>query len=91
LSDYATRLMSVNAAYTRNLKSWYGLERRWLDHAFWQRRQTVATWDKQSRTSLLSMLHHDPGFIVARGEVSGFSEARMHFVAYNCWRDLRPR
>jgi len=39
LNDYAARLTSINAAYTRNLKSWYGLERRWRDHTFWRRRQ----------------------------------------------------
>jgi flavin-dependent dehydrogenase len=39
LSDYAARLTSINAAYARNLKSWYALESRWRDHAFWQRRQ----------------------------------------------------
>jgi hypothetical protein len=38
LGDYAARLAEIDAAYIRNLKDWYGQERRWPEHEFWRRR-----------------------------------------------------
>lgn len=36
---YAARLESIRAAYLRQQRHFYGLERRWPEHAFWRRRQ----------------------------------------------------
>lgn len=38
LSDYASTLADIDAAYRRHLAAWYGLERRWPDQEFWRRR-----------------------------------------------------
>jgi flavin-dependent dehydrogenase len=36
--DYQSRLDAVANAYRSQLRAWYGLERRWADRPFWQRR-----------------------------------------------------
>jgi flavin-dependent dehydrogenase len=38
LLGYQTAVASVHAAYRSQLHQWYGLERRWADRPFWQRR-----------------------------------------------------
>jgi flavin-dependent dehydrogenase len=38
LSEYLAKLADIDAAYRRNLSSWYELERRWPTESFWQRR-----------------------------------------------------
>ncbi|MEA2741190.1 MAG: hypothetical protein QOH05_4497 [Acetobacteraceae bacterium] len=38
LDPYRATLASVHAAYREHLRAWYGLERRWADRPFWQRR-----------------------------------------------------
>jgi flavin-dependent dehydrogenase len=38
LSTYGTGLETIHAAYVKHLRAWYGLERRWSENPFWQRR-----------------------------------------------------
>jgi flavin-dependent dehydrogenase len=40
LSAYAAGLQPIGDAYRSHLQAWYGAERRWPQHPFWQRRQT---------------------------------------------------
>jgi flavin-dependent dehydrogenase len=40
ISLYESRLRAVELAYRRNLLHYYGLERRWPEAPFWQRRHT---------------------------------------------------
>lgn len=42
LAGYQAALASVQAAYRSQLHLWYGLERRWADHPFWQRRHEAS-------------------------------------------------
>ncbi|MBN1208781.1 MAG: NAD(P)/FAD-dependent oxidoreductase [Myxococcaceae bacterium] len=39
LPGYARTLEGVHAAYRRHLRLWYGMETRWPESPFWQRRQ----------------------------------------------------
>jgi flavin-dependent dehydrogenase len=38
LRDYQTALASIQDAYRTHLHAWYGLERRWPEQPFWERR-----------------------------------------------------
>jgi flavin-dependent dehydrogenase len=38
LRDYHATLSSVHDAYRTHLRAWYGLERRWAERPFWERR-----------------------------------------------------
>jgi flavin-dependent dehydrogenase len=38
LAEYGAGVRSIGAAYRQHLREWYGLERRWAEHAFWRRR-----------------------------------------------------
>jgi flavin-dependent dehydrogenase len=42
LAGYAARLRAVRAAYERNHRAYYALERRWQDQPFWRRRHSHA-------------------------------------------------
>jgi flavin-dependent dehydrogenase len=42
LPGYARTLAGIRDAYRRHLRSWYGLETRWPEAPFWQRRQQRA-------------------------------------------------
>lgn len=41
LTRYTEAVDAVHAAYLRNRRDFYGLERRWADEPFWRRRQSV--------------------------------------------------
>ncbi|MDP9191939.1 MAG: tryptophan 7-halogenase [Acidobacteriota bacterium] len=38
--DYAETIAGIRSAYRAHLHTWYGMERRWPDTPFWQRRQS---------------------------------------------------
>lgn len=42
LPGYVAELRHIRAAYEHHLVAWYGLERRWLQSLFWQRRHSAA-------------------------------------------------
>jgi len=43
LPDYLETLNRVYAAYQQQLFHWYGVETRWSDKPFWQRRQSISS------------------------------------------------
>jgi flavin-dependent dehydrogenase len=52
LGAYGASVRSIGAAYRAHLAEWYGLERRWADRPFWQRRLKQKTLQPASEPSV---------------------------------------